>query len=196
KQGMIYLIDRDHMGGYSPTTDNVVQELHGLPGVGSYDTPAFFFDGTTARIYYVAVFDRAHSFTIADGVLAADSSSPDLFSSTCATASISANDTSNGIAWYIDAGSGQLRAYDASNPSTEIWTSAQAPAGRDALGNAVKFSVPTIANGQVFVGGFNSLVVYGLLSTPTSPPESPADLTAAAVSGVQVNLAWNDLSNN
>jgi hypothetical protein len=195
KEGKIYLIDRDHMGGFSPTTDNVVQELPALPS-GSFDTPAFFFDGTTPRIYYGGIYDHIRSFDIAGAVLTTDTTTGDVFTSLCTTPSISANGTSNGIVWAVDVGSGQLRAYDAGNLGDELWSSAQAQGARDTLSKAVKFSVPTVADGHVFVGTFNSLVVYGVLAPPTSSPQAPAALTALAASGVQVNLTWTDESNN
>jgi hypothetical protein len=55
-----------------------------------------------------------------------------------------------------------LRAYDATGVSKELYTSSQA-GGRDSLNGAVKFSVPTVANGKVYVGTHNKLLIFGLL---------------------------------
>jgi hypothetical protein len=55
-----------------------------------------------------------------------------------------------------------LRAYDASNISNELYDSTEAES-RDTAGLALKFTVPTIAGGKVFVGTTNELDVYGLL---------------------------------
>ncbi|HXE52263.1 MAG TPA: LEPR-XLL domain-containing protein, partial [Tepidisphaeraceae bacterium] len=144
KQGMIYLIDRNNMGHFSATTDNVVQEKSGaLPAAGSYDTPAFYYDGSAARFYYVAASSSGRSFSISNAAFALSSISADPYGSRDATTSISANGDTNGIAWNIDPGTGQLRAYDASNYANELWTSAQAPNARDTLGTALKFTTPT-----------------------------------------------------
>jgi hypothetical protein len=81
-----------------------------------------------------------------------------------ATISVSANGTTNGIVWEIDNSnhSSGLRAYDAMNVATELSDSTLV-GSRDTAGLALKFTVPTIADGKLFVGTSNELDIYGLL---------------------------------
>jgi fibronectin type 3 domain-containing protein len=193
KEGRLYLIDRDNMGKYDPNTDHVVE--HATLIHGSLDTPAFF----NNTIYYVGGYgDVAKTFTITNGLfsLSPTSQSPDSYSFPGSTPSISANGASNAIVWDLDRGTNQLRAYDASSYANELYTSAQAPNNRDQLGSVVKFTVPSVVNGKVYVGTSNSVVVYGLLQLPTAPPADPSNLLGSAVSGSQINLSWTDNSNN
>jgi hypothetical protein len=167
KQGTLYLLNQDAMGKFNPTTDQVVQETPGLVKT-IYTTPGYF-NGT---LYYATVGDNAKAFSLTNGILSTtpSSESPDTFGYPGATPTISANGTKAGIVWMIDSGTKELRAYNAANLADELYTSAQAPGGRDALGTAVKFTVPTVADGEVFVGTNNSLVIYGLLAVANQNP--------------------------
>src|SRR5262249_53722589 len=155
----------------------------------SFDTPAFF-NGT---LYYVGGSntgnpdDVGKTFSISNGAITAmpTSQGPDMFAYPGSTPSISANGTSNGVVWDLDTGTNQLRAYDAASYATELYTSAQAAGNRDALGTVIKFSLPTVANGQVYVGTTNHLVVYGTLAGPpilsSLSPNSASENHAAFV---------------
>jgi fibronectin type 3 domain-containing protein len=191
KEGTIYLIDRDNMGHFDPAADHVVQSLPGVLS-GSFDTPAFY-NGT---LYYVGGSntggpnDHGKTFSLATGLFkttAPTSQTPDTFSYPGSTPSISANGNAGGVVWDLDRGTNQLRAYDAANYASELYTSSQS-GSRDTLGAVVKFTVPTVANGHVYVGTSNALVAYGLL-TPTAPPAAPASLTASPGPG-QNFLSW------
>ncbi len=187
KEGRVYLIDTNNMGKYSGTTDHVVQ--HGSVINGSWSTPAYF----NGEFYYFGGnTDRGKAFTINNGAFVSQpvSQTPDTFGSQGDTSSISADGTVNGIVWAMDRASNQLRAYDASNLANELYNSGQAANGRDQIGSVVKFAVPTVVNGEVYVGTSNGLVAYGLLNPPASPPPAPTSLKATAASGTAVNLSW------
>lgn len=177
KQGRIYLIDRDNMGKFDPNGDHVVQEVDHLI-TNSFDTPAHLND----NLYYAGAGDTIRAITISNGVLSTSywSQSEDNFGFPGATPSISSDGGVDGIVWAVDKGSNQLRAYNAGGLDDELYNSDQAGT-RDQLGSAVKFSVPTVADGQVFVGTANSLTIYGLLNGPG----------AATISGAGASLTGN-----
>ena len=183
KDGNLFLINRDNMGQFNSSTNNVVQTLE----VGYiFTTPVFwqnnlYISGGGGPL-------QQFSFTATNGLLNAGSQSPTSFNWPGSTPSLSASGTSNAILWALDnsafctprskaCGPAILHAYDATNLANELWNSAQAAGGRDNAGNAVKFVVPTVANGKVYVptrgnntGGASSssstpgeLDVYGLL---------------------------------
>lgn len=160
KEGRIYLLDRDNMGKlHSGSDSQIVQSLPSAIG-GLFGNPAYF----NKTVYFCGSGDRLKAFTISNAQMSSSpaSKSSATFSSPGCVPTISANGSSNAIAWVVDP-LGILRAYDALNLAAELYDSNQ-NASRDALGSAVKFSVPTVVNGKVYAGTQNSLVAYGLLS--------------------------------
>jgi hypothetical protein len=192
KQGTLYLIDRDNMGKFG-TTDNVVQSFSGAVNA-TFCTAAFF----NGRLYSTSGYGGpAVCWPLAGATISTTipQVGPDSFAFPGCSPYISSNSGANGIVWAIDKGTNQLRAYDASNLTSELWTS-NLNSSRDGLGSAVKFSVATPANGHVYVGTADHLVVYGLLVPPTGPPSAPTGLTAAATSYSSISLSWTDNSND
>jgi hypothetical protein len=182
KEGKLYLLDRDHLGGFDPSVDHVVQELPQAI-TSLFATPAYF----NGQVYFAGVGDFLKAFTLADGLLSSipASQTSAAFGYPGATPSISADGASNGIVWVVaDNGMAVLRAYSAANLTVQLYDSNQA-GSRDQLGTAVKFAVPSIANGKVYVGTKAGLAVFGLL-----PPGVPSPMNAAATF---VNQAYQDL---
>lgn len=89
------------------------------------------------------------------------SSSANTYGFPGSTPSLSAAGTTSGVVWTLDdsayctkqskaCGPTVLHAHDAANVATELWNSSMASA--DVSGNAIKFTVPTVVNGKVYLG--------------------------------------------
>ncbi len=166
KTGQIFNVDRDNMGKFNSTKNNVVQDFVG-DGTGYYSTAAYW----NGNVYLLGLSDSLAQFTLSNGLLptTATHKGPTAFTYPGATPSISANGTTGAIVWAIEtAGQVQggaaaiLHAYNATNVSTELYNSKQAGT-RDVPGASVKFSVPTVANGKVYIGTQTDFDIYGLL---------------------------------
>ena len=162
KDANIYVVDRDAMGKFNPTANNIYQEIqNGLAG-GVFSMPAYF----NNTVYYGAVQDSLRAFAITNAQLesSAASRSSHVFPYPGATPSISANGTSNAILWAAEnANPAVLHAYDAGNLATELYNSNQASNGRDHFGAGNKFITPIIVNGKVYVGTTTGVGVFGLV---------------------------------
>jgi hypothetical protein len=161
KDTIIYVLDRDNMGKFNASRDNIYQQINGQLSGGVYAKPSYF-NGT---VYYGAVGDSIKAFLVAGGKLATSPSSETShrFGYPGATPSISANGTTNGIVWVVEnGGTAVLHAYDAANLATELYNSNQAANNRDHFfGN--KYITAMVANGKVYVGSTSSVAVFGLL---------------------------------
>ncbi len=161
KDGNLYVVNRNNMGKYSATANNVYQELAGAVPNGVWGVPAYF----NSTVYYCDVNATLKSFSIASGKL---SSTPvqtgASFSYPGVLPSVSANGTSNGIVWAIEnTGTAVLHAFAANDLTQELYNSNQASNSRDHFGSGNKYITPMIADGKVFAATSNSVAVFGLL---------------------------------
>lgn len=161
KDMRIYVVDRDSMGGFNPSYNDIWQQLDGvLPG-GVWGTPAYF-NGT---LYYGDKHGTLKAFTITDARLVAQPSSQTAttFGYPGTLPVVSANGTSNAIVWAHENGANAvLHAYDATDLSVELYNSEQAPDGADRFGAGNKFIAPAVIDGKVFVGSESAVGVFGL----------------------------------
>jgi len=165
KTGRVYLLDRENLGGYNPNNTTDPGEKASVAGMWSM--PAYW----NGNIYYWGVGDTLKAFSIVNGVLSSSptSSSSESYGFPGATPTVSANGATNGIVWsiksdaYPSQGREVLFAHDATNVSTTLFSSDN-NVTRDNPGNAVKFTVPTVINGKVYVGAEFQVSVFGLLN--------------------------------
>jgi Immunoglobulin I-set domain len=158
KDSIIYVVDRDNMGKFNSTTDNIYQQISGALSGGVWSKPSYF----NGVVYYGAVGDSIKAFPVTAGKLAttASSKSSHTFGYPGATPVISANVATNGIVWVVEnANNGVLHAYDATNLATELYNSTQ---GSNGQFSANKFITPMVINGKVYIGTQTSVVVFGL----------------------------------
>jgi hypothetical protein len=177
KEGKMYLIDRDSMGHYCNGCAGDTQIAQEIPGAasGMWGAPAYWngniywSSGRPTDSFKAWQFNARGSGRIS---AAPSSKSTKQFHYSTASPVISANGTTNGIAWLLDnsgyvrdpttpAGAQILYAFDATNLSKVLYVSNQVASGRDQPGGAVKFASPVVANGRVFAGAAQSLSAWG-----------------------------------
>jgi hypothetical protein len=168
KPGTIFLLDQASLGKFNSILSQDLQEvtvLNAAQGVGGvFGQPAYW----NGNLYTAAYADYLKQFTVASGTISAtpQSHSSNIYNRRGGAPVVSANDTTGGIVWALDIsgypnGPAVLNAYDAVNVASPLYSSPTS--GTGAAGNAVKFTVPTVANGKVYVGTQGWLDVFGLL---------------------------------
>jgi hypothetical protein len=168
KTGNVFVLNRDQMGQFNAANDSqIVQELPKRTAA-MFGKPAYW----QGRVYFVDGANR-YIFTLNNGLLLL---TPIKISTAIgwppASPAISSNGNSNGIWWFLGTNQpnpnnvvgGPPAILYACDPigGAEFYDSKQM-AARDTAGPSVKFTVPTVAIGKVYVGTQTELDVYGLL---------------------------------
>jgi outer membrane protein assembly factor BamB len=180
KDGNLYLLNKDQMGGYQPSSNQVQQVMTIGNGAYMHCQPAYY-KGSSKEYVYVWPENnplRAIPFDPAANVLnplGQISFNGGPTGENGAVLSVSSNGSvdGTGILWASYAASGNaehaitpgiLRAFDANDVTRELWNNQQ-NSSRDGAGYFAKFASPTIVNGHVYLPTFsNQVVVYGLLN--------------------------------
>jgi hypothetical protein len=161
KDQNIYVVDRDHMGKFNPSTNAIYQLIGGQLADGVFSKPSFF----NNTLYIGAVSDSIKAFSVSNAKLTTTPSSKtaNTFHYPGGTSVISASGTTNAILWAVEnSTNGVLYAYDATNLATKLYDSTQAANGRDTF-SPNKYITPMVTNGKVYVGTQNSVAVFGIL---------------------------------
>ena len=179
KDGRLYLLDRDDMGGYSASA-SVAHQTVDLGPSANLRAQAAYYKGSARELVYVwsensplhaFPFDRSSNRLDAAAAVRSSAGGPTGGSGAVLSVSSNGSNDGTGILWASYAFEGDanhtvspgiLRAFDASDVTKELWNNRQFVA-RDGAGMYAKFSAPTIANGHVYLATFsNRIVVYGL----------------------------------
>ena len=179
KDGTLFLLDKDNMGGYQTLADLVQQSISLGASANLHCQPAYF-KGATKEFVYVwsendhlraIPFDRTNNMLNESGQIVSGAAGPTGQNGAVLSVSSNGSQDGTGIVWASHALNGDaessvptgiLRAFDANDVTKELWDSLQNGA-QDGAGNFAKFAPPTIANGHVYLPTFsNQVVVYGL----------------------------------
>ena len=168
KGGTMYVVDRDNMGRFHTGDDShAVQTITKMDSALS--APAYW----NQNVYILVSNDVLKDFALNDGRLSPQpvAQASEKFVDPGATPAVSANGTKNAIVWVIQTKGWRssdrfaiLRAYDATNVSHELFNS-ETNAARDRAGACLRFTIPTVVNGRVYIGTKSEVDVYGLLPT-------------------------------
>jgi hypothetical protein len=149
KGGTLYLVDRDRMGGYRADSD--AHAVQAVIGAGKGFGAAAYWNG---HLYYFPTRGLLKDFTVANGRLATPPREGlGQVNDSGAIPVVSANGAKDGIVWVVVA-DGTLRAYDAADIGRTL---VQVPTN----GAQLRFTMPTVAGGRVYVGLRNQVAVFG-----------------------------------
>jgi hypothetical protein len=175
----LYVIDRDHMGRFHQGDDT--HAVQTIPVAGDLTGAPVYWNG---HVFIQSSGDVLKDYALEDGHLSAQPvAKSSVKSIPGATPVISSDGTKDGVVWLIESKGwddpdrpAMLRAYDAANVAHELYNSAQ-KASRDGAGLILRFTIPTVANGRVYVDAKKELDVYGVLGSTAAQKASEADIS-------------------
>jgi outer membrane protein assembly factor BamB len=178
KDGNIYLLNKDNMGGFTSSANQVQQTITLNQDANMHCQPAYYKGASHEFIYIWSEndqlraypFNRSTNLMDASNVLLSNVNGPTGQSGAVLSVSSNGSKEGTGILWAAYASSGDaehdvspgiLRAFDANDITKELWNNNLTP--NDGAGKYAKFASPTIANGHVYLPTFSDrVVVYGL----------------------------------
>jgi hypothetical protein len=148
KDGNMYVVNRDNLGQFNSSTNNIVQtiSINGGSYTENFSTPAHF----NNNVYVCPSSQTLKAFAISNALLATSATMSTTPAIGTAGFTISSDCNTNGIVWAIQ--------------PLMLYASNQATGNRDQtaqiLGN---FHTPTVANGRVYFGTGSTVATFGLL---------------------------------
>jgi len=182
KSSILYILDRNNLGGYHPAGDTVYQEFKATPE-HIHSAPIWWSTPAGSFAYIWGEDDVARQFQWQDNKFNTTPYATSTYKlldghMPGGMLSVSSNNTdpTTGIVWAlhidhalnptaISTGPSVLRAFRADNIGVELWNS-EMFGTLDAVGNFSKFTSPTIAFGRVYTPSSDGKIrVYGILGT-------------------------------
>ena len=165
KGATLYVIDRDQMGKYQPLNDQ-----HAVQTLPLHDAAFGAMAYWNHHVYQLVSKDWLRDYEVKDGRLTLRATAGgNWFIDPGATPTVSANGNRDGIVWVVESKGWRsqdrpfvLHAYDAANIAHQLYNSEQ-NAARDRGGRTLRFNIPLVVNGKVYVGAKKQVDVYGLL---------------------------------
>jgi len=174
----IYVLDRDNLGHLGDGTDNIIQRLDNVVGQlgkgaswveACFTAPAMW----KQNVYFGGKYDVLKMFTLDpnSGLLSSTPTSQDtlVYGYPGADPVVSANGETDGIVWDIDTGNNTLRANNAANVATLLYSGALPTI-------SIRWTVPMVANGHVYVGEEGTVVGFGLLGTTQNTKQAAVQM--------------------
>lgn len=172
KGATVYLLDRDQLGKFHTEEENsALQELAVESEI--MGAPAFWRN----HLFVQSNKDALKDFAFKNGQFSAQPVAQTLRKFTAgATPTVSSDGARHGIVWTVETRpfgfsnqvpAAVLHAYDAGNIAHELYNSSQ-NSSRDGAGPSVRFTIPTVIDGRVYVGAIKEVDVYGLLPSSST----------------------------